>query len=201
MSHVAWPRSAAVRAPAPAEAMADPCFHRRHLNTQKQVWNSLCGVSGSWCSQDLVWALRASLADTGFDSKHGFTPLTILLGCLLCPWIWGIFFWWDRTFSCQWLFDSEVQFWSSHRRWVHVLLLCHLGVPRRHLLLGRKAMTNLDCILKSKEITLLTKVHLDKAIVFPVVMYGCESWTIKKAKCRRIDAFELWCWKRLLRVP
>ena len=71
---------------------------------------------------------------------------------------------------------------------------------KRHLLLGRKAMTNLDSILKSKEITLLTKVHLVKAMVFPVVMYGCESWTIKKAERRRIDAFELSCWRRLLRV-
>ena len=70
-----------------------------------------------------------------------------------------------------------------------------------HLLLGRKAMTNLDSILKSRDITLSTKVHLVKAMVFPVVMYGCESWTIKKAECRRIDAFELWCWRRLLRVP
>ena len=62
-------------------------------------------------------------------------------------------------------------------------------------------MTNLDSILKSKDVTLLTKVHLVKAMVFPVVMYGCESWTIKKAECQRIDAFELWCWRRLLRVP
>ena len=62
-------------------------------------------------------------------------------------------------------------------------------------------MTNLDSIFKSRDITLLTKVHLIKAMVFPVVMYGCESWTVKKAKCRRIDAFELWCWRRLLRVP
>ena len=69
------------------------------------------------------------------------------------------------------------------------------------LLLGRKAMSNLDSMLKSRDITLPTKVHLVKAIVFPVVMYGCESWTIKKAECRRIDAFELWCWGRLLRVP
>ena len=68
-------------------------------------------------------------------------------------------------------------------------------------LLGRKAMTNLDSIFKNRDITLLTKVHLVKAMVFPVVMYGCESWTIKKAECRRIDAFELWCWRRLLRVP
>ena len=72
---------------------------------------------------------------------------------------------------------------------------------KRCLLLGRKVMTNLDSILKSRDITLSTKVHLVKALVFPVVMYGCESWTIKKAECRRIDAFELWCWRRLLRVP
>ena len=72
---------------------------------------------------------------------------------------------------------------------------------RRHLLLGRKAMTNLVSVLKSRDITLLTKVHLVKAMIFPVVMYGCENWTIKKAECRRIDAFELWCWRRLLRVP
>ena len=72
---------------------------------------------------------------------------------------------------------------------------------KRHLLLGRKVMTNLDSILKIRDITLPTKVHLVKAMVFPVVMYGCESWTVKKAECRRIDAFELWCWRRLLRVP
>ena len=72
---------------------------------------------------------------------------------------------------------------------------------KRCLLLGRKAMTNLDIILKSRDITLPTKVHLVKALVFAVVMYGCESWTIRKAECQRIDAFELWCWRRLLRVP
>ena len=72
---------------------------------------------------------------------------------------------------------------------------------KRRLLLGRKAMTNLDSILKSRDITLLPKVHIVKAMVFPVVMYGCESWTIKKVECRRIDAFELWRWRRLLRVP
>ena len=72
---------------------------------------------------------------------------------------------------------------------------------KRHLLLERKVMTHLDSILKSRDITLPTKVHLVKAMVFPVVMYGCESWTIKKAECRRIDAFELWCWRRLLTVP
>ena len=72
---------------------------------------------------------------------------------------------------------------------------------KRHLLLGRKVMTNLDSIFKSRDITLSTKVHLVKALVFPVVMNGCENWTIKKAEHRRIDAFELWCWRRLLRVP
>ena len=72
---------------------------------------------------------------------------------------------------------------------------------KRRLLLGRKVMTNLDSILKSKDITLQTKVHLVKAMVFPVVMYGCESWTVKKAECQRIDAFELWCWRRLSESP
>ena len=77
---------------------------------------------------------------------------------------------------------------------------CSLEI-KRCLLLGRKVMTNLDSILKSRDITLLTNVHLVKVMVFPVVMYECESWTIKKAKRQRIDAFELWCWQRLLRVP
>ena len=72
---------------------------------------------------------------------------------------------------------------------------------KRCLLLGRKTMTNLDSMLKSRDITLPAKFHLVKAMVFPVVMYGCESWTIKKAECRRIDAFGPWCWRRLLRVP
>ena len=72
---------------------------------------------------------------------------------------------------------------------------------KRHLLLGRKVMTNLDSIFKSRDITLPTKVRVVKAMVFPVVMYGCESWTVKKAGCQRIDAFELWHWRRLLRVP
>ena len=72
---------------------------------------------------------------------------------------------------------------------------------KRHLLLGRKVMTNLDSILKSRDITLLTKVHLVKAMVFPVVMNGCESWTIKKAECQRTDNFDLWRWRKLLRVP
>ena len=72
---------------------------------------------------------------------------------------------------------------------------------KRRLLLGRKVMTNLDSILKAETLTLPTKVHLVKAMIFPVVMYGCENWTVKKAECQRIDAFELWCWRRLLRVP
>ena len=72
---------------------------------------------------------------------------------------------------------------------------------KRRLLLGRKVMTNLDSLLKGRDITLPTKFHLVKAMVFPVVMYGCESWTIKKVECQRIDAFDLWCWRRLLRVP
>ena len=72
---------------------------------------------------------------------------------------------------------------------------------KRHLFLGRKVMTNLDSIFKSRDITLPTNVPLVKAMVFPVVMYGCERWTVRKAECRRIDAFEVWCWRRLLRVP
>ena len=72
---------------------------------------------------------------------------------------------------------------------------------KRCLLLGRKVMTNLDSVFKSRDITLPTNVRLVKAMVFPVVMYGCESWTVKKAECQRIDAFELWCWRRLMRVP
>ena len=78
--------------------------------------------------------------------------------------------------------------------------ICSHEIKRR-LLLGRKVMTNLDSILKSRDITLPTKVCLIKAMVFPVIVYGCESWIVKKAECRRIDAFELWCWRRLLRVP
>ena len=72
---------------------------------------------------------------------------------------------------------------------------------KRHLLLGRKVMTNLDSIFKSRDITLPTKVRLVEAMVFPVIVYGCESWTVKKAECQRVYAFELWCWRRLLRVP
>ena len=77
----------------------------------------------------------------------------------------------------------------------------HSHEIKRCLLLGKKAMANLDSILKRRDITLPTNVHLVKVIVFPLVMYGCESWTIKKAECKRIDSFELWCWRRLLKVP
>ena len=79
--------------------------------------------------------------------------------------------------------------------------MVNAAMKLRHLLLGRKAMTNQDSILKSRDIALLTKGHIVKAMVFPVVMYGCESWTVKKAERRSIDAFEVWCWRRLLRVP
>ena len=92
---------------------------------------------------------------------------------------------------------SDFIFWSSK---ITADVDCSHEIKRR-LLFGRKAMTNLDSIFKSRNITLPTKVRLVKAMVFPVVMYGCESWTVKKAECQRIDAFELWCWRRLLRVP
>ena len=92
---------------------------------------------------------------------------------------------------------SDVIFWGSK---ITADGDCSHEIKRR-LLLGRKVMTNLDSIVESRDITLPTKVHLVKAMVFPVVMYGCESWTMKKAEHRRIDAFEVWCWRRLLRVP
>ena len=93
--------------------------------------------------------------------------------------------------------NSETIFWGSK---ITADGDCHHEI-KRYLLLWRKAMINLDSILKSRDVTLLTKVCLVKAMVFPVVMYGCESWTIKKAECWRIDAFKRWCWRRLLRVP
>ena len=86
-------------------------------------------------------------------------------------------------------------------RWTCIGKVMSLLLNMLCLLLGKKVMTKLDSILKSRDITLLTKVYLVKAMVFPVIMYGCESWTIKRAECQRIDAFELWCWRRLLRVP
>ena len=89
-----------------------------------------------------------------------------------------------------------------YRWWLITLYPLPLSFPSPiPLLLGRKVMTNLDSIFKSRDITLSTKVHLVKPMVFPIAMYGCESWTRKKAECQRIDAFELWCWRRLLRVP
>ena len=96
----------------------------------------------------------------------------------------------------QWK-QCQTLFWGAPKSLQMVIAAMKL----RRLLLGRKVMTNLDSIFKSRDITLPTEVHLVKAMVFPVVMYGCESWTVKKAECRRIDVFELWCWRRLLRVP
>ena len=94
--------------------------------------------------------------------------------------------------------------WNSVRLYLFGSKITAVGdcshETKRRLLLGRKVMTNLDSILKSRDITLSTKVRLVKAMVFPVVMYGCKSWTVKKAECQRVDAFELWCWRRLLRV-
>ena len=108
--------------------------------------------------------------------------------------------------------SGPISSWQINGKTVETVTLIFLGSKitadgdcrheiKRRLLLGRKVMTNLDSMLKSRDITLPTKVHLVKAMVFPVVMYGCESWTVKKAECQRIDAFELWCWRRLLRVP
>ena len=99
---------------------------------------------------------------------------------------------WGNSENSDWLYFSGLQITADGD--------CSHEI-KRHLLLGSKAMISLGSILKSRDITLPTKVHLVKAMVFPVVMYGCESWTIKKAERRRIDAFELWCWRRLLRVP
>ena len=96
----------------------------------------------------------------------------------------------------QWKQCQTLFFWVPKS-----LQMVTAAMKLRCLLLGRKVMTNLDSIFKSRDITLPTKVRLVKAMVFPVVMYGCESWSIKKAECRRIDAFELWCWRRLLRDP
>ena len=99
---------------------------------------------------------------------------------------------WGKSGNSGWLYFFGLQ---NHCRWWLQPWI------KRLLFLGRKVMTNLDSILKSRDITLPTKVHLVKAMVFPVVMYGCESWSVKKAERRRIDAFELWCWRRLWRVP
>ena len=102
----------------------------------------------------------------------------------------------------SWQTDGEtVETVAGFIFWAPKSLQMVIAAIKRHLLLGRKVMTNLDNILKSRDTTLPTNTHLVKAMVFPVVMYGCESWTIKKAGCRRVDAFELWYWGRLLRVP
>ena len=101
----------------------------------------------------------------------------------------------ERSLSCLFRWTKHVEtFWAPKSLQV-------VTAAKRRLILGRKTMTNIDSILKSRDISLPTKVHLVKAMVFPVVMYGCESWTIKMAERWRIDAFELWCWRRLLRVP
>jgi len=96
----------------------------------------------------------------------------------------------------RWVNSDKLFFWASES-----LHMVTAAIKLRYLLLGRKVMTNLESILKSRDITLPTKVRLVKAMVFPMVMYRCESWTIKKTEHQRIDAFELWCWRRLLRVP
>ena len=118
-------------------------------------------------------------------------------------------FWWELSFDLQTADLLYSHIWKRVERansFVTLLravtLIMWVSPLWPHLLLlGRKVMTNLDSIFKSRDITLPTKVHLVKAMFFPVVMYGCQSWTVKKAECRRIDAFELWCWRRLLRVP
>ena len=143
----------------------------------------------------------------GFDSKCDFTPPTLLLGLLLCPWS-GV-----SPHSCSSAMQPPLQHRTAHHflanRWETVETVTDflfLGSKitadgdcsheiKRCLFLGRKAMINLDSILKSRDITLLTKVHPVKAMVFPLVMYGCESWNIKKAEPQRIYAFELWCWR------
>ena len=101
-----------------------------------------------------------------------------------------------NRFGKEWKL-CQTLFWGAPKSLQMVIAAMKL----RHLLLGRKVVTNLDSIFKSRDITLPTKVRLVKAMVFPVAMYGCENWTVKKAECQRIDAFELWCWRRLLRIP
>ena len=100
-----------------------------------------------------------------------------------------------------WIYTVYADFFFSPSLGSKITANSDYSHDKRHLLLGRKVMTNLDSKLKSRDITLPTKVCLAKAMVFPVVMYGCENWTVKKAERHRIDAFELWCWRRLLRVP
>ena len=117
---------------------------------------------------------------------------TCFWGCILSPWLFNLY--------AEYVMRNAGD--PNHCQWPKITADgdCSHKI-KRHLLLERKVMTNLDSILKSRDITLPKKVHLVKAMVFPAVMYGCESWTIKKAECQRIDVFELWCWRRLLRVP
>ena len=105
---------------------------------------------------------------------------------------------WKTFHGKQWK-QCQTLFWGAPKSLQ--MVIAAMKLKDAYLLLGRKVMTNLDSIFKSRDITLPTKVHLVKAMVFPVVMYGCESWTVKKAEPQRIDALELWCWRRLLRVP
>ena len=147
--------------------------------------------------------------------SHKYHSNVVNFPCLLFLCVDSFFFFWlhcvawkhgvlttgpPGKFLCVDIFKTIVCNFSLHTVLLyHVLsVVCTI---KRHLLLGRKVMTNLDSIFKSRDITLPTKVRLVKAMVFPVVMYGCETWTVKKAEHQRIDAFELWCWRRLLRVP
>ena len=147
----------------------------------------------------LTWVSLTLDEVTPPDLGHGVAPLgppaavqLLLLGCGLAPL--------GRCLGVAGETVKTVSDFIFGGSKITAITDCSHEIKRR-LLLGRKVMTNLDSILKSKDITLSTKVLLVKAMVFPVVMYGCESWTIKKAECQRIDAFELWYWRRLLRVP
>ena len=123
-----------------------------------------------------------------------FAFLTVIINVRLHKHAWQPVFW-------KWRCASGAMTVASWSEWLDFLQVWWIKSERLRLLLGRKTMTNQDSILKSKDITLPKKVHLVKAMIFPVVMYGCKSWTIKKAERRRIGASELWCWRRLLRVP
>ena len=169
---------------------AMPC--RLPSPSARRLWNQVTQPLGVW---DWVgWLPACSLWSVG--TKHQEMPRRIA---------WDSDFLLFLLFHCvAWDIDGEtVETVSDFNFWGSKITsdgYCSHEI-KRHLLLGRKVMTNLDSILKTRDVTLLTKVCLVKAMVFPVVMYGCESWTIKKAECQRIDAFELWCWRRLLRVP
>ena len=153
---------------------------------------------------------KGSPAGTGFDSKCDFIPLTIILGLLLCPWMCGIFFLVGSSIVLSMVVQQQVinlEF-SQQKMSGYLSILPketadhdHSHEIKRCLLLGRKAMTKIDSILKSRYITMPMKVCLVIGMVFPLVMYGCESWTIKKSEHPRINVFELCCWRRLLRVP